>query len=153
MRLNAQIGDYEMDEVILDMGSKVNVLTKETWELMGKPMLRYSPIQLRLENQQRVSPMGILLDVPVDIDGVRSLADFKVIEIIDDTNAFPALLGMDWDFYNIAFINLKKKQMTFEGLLTGVKIPHNKGRHCPFSKSQLDSRTFGMTGSTRLWTH
>ena len=51
MRLNAKIGDYEMDEVILDLGSEVNVLTKQTWELMGKPKLRYSPIQLRLENQ------------------------------------------------------------------------------------------------------
>ena len=51
MRLNAQIGDYEMDEVILDLGSEVNVLTKQTWELMGKPKLRYSTIQLRLANQ------------------------------------------------------------------------------------------------------
>ena len=51
MRLNAQIGDDEMDEVILDLGSEVNVLTKQTWELTGKPKLRYSPIQLRLENQ------------------------------------------------------------------------------------------------------
>ena len=61
MRLNAQIGDYEMDEVILDLGSEVNVLTKQTWELMGKPKLRYSPIQLRL---------GRLSNVLVDIDGV-----------------------------------------------------------------------------------
>jgi hypothetical protein len=37
-------------------------------------------------------------------------------------------------------------------VLTGVKIPHNKGRHCPFRKSQLDSRTFGMEGSMGLWT-
>ena len=37
-------------------------------------------------------------------------------------------------------------------LLTGVKIPHNKGGHCPFRKSQLDSRTFGMAGLTGLWT-
>ena len=51
MRLNAQIGDYDMDEVILDLGYGVNVLTKHTWELMGKPKLRYSPIQLRLVNQ------------------------------------------------------------------------------------------------------
>ena len=51
MRLNAQIGDYEMDEVILDLGFEVNVLAKQTWELMEKPKLRYSPIQLRLANQ------------------------------------------------------------------------------------------------------
>ena len=32
MRLAAQVGEFEMDEVILDLGSKVNVLTKQTWE-------------------------------------------------------------------------------------------------------------------------
>ena len=51
MRLNAHIGDYDMDEVILDLGSEVNVLTRQTWELMGKPKLRYSPIRLILVNQ------------------------------------------------------------------------------------------------------
>ena len=104
-----------MDEVILDLGSEVNVLTKQTWELMGKPKLRYSLIQLRLANQQRVCPMGRLSNVPLDIDGVQSLTNFKVIEIIDDSNPFPALLGIDWAFDNLIVINLKKKQMTFEG--------------------------------------
>jgi hypothetical protein len=115
MRLNAQIGDYDMDEVILDLGSEVNVLTKQTSELMEKPKMRYSPIQLRLASQQRVNPMGRLLNILVDIDGVRSLANFEVIEIIDHSNPFPALLSIYWAFHNMAVINLKKKQMTFEG--------------------------------------
>ena len=51
MRLNAQIGEYDMTDVILDLGSEVNVLTKQTWEQMGKPTLGWSPIQLRLANQ------------------------------------------------------------------------------------------------------
>lgn len=106
MRLNAQIGDYDMDKVILDMGSKVNVLMRQTWELMGKPKLRYSLIQLRLVNQQRVSPMGRLSNILVDIDGVRSVADFEVIKNIDDSNPFLALLGIDWAFDNLAMINL-----------------------------------------------
>ena len=51
----------------------------------------------------------------VDIDGVQSLVDFEVIEIIDDNNPFLVLLCIDWDFDNLAVINLKKKKMTFEG--------------------------------------
>ena len=39
MRLHAQIGDYDMADIILDLGSEVNVLTKQTWEQMGKPTL------------------------------------------------------------------------------------------------------------------
>ena len=30
MRLNVVIGSYEMDEVVLDVGSEVNVITKQT---------------------------------------------------------------------------------------------------------------------------
>ena len=51
MRLSLQIGYYDTDEVILDLGSKVNILTKQHWELMGNTKLRYSPIHLRLANQ------------------------------------------------------------------------------------------------------
>ena len=51
MRLNAQIGEYDMSDVILDLGSEVNVLTKQTYEQMGMPTLDWSPIQLRLANQ------------------------------------------------------------------------------------------------------
>lgn len=70
MRLSAKIGDYNMDEVVLDLGSKVNVLMKLTWELIRRPKLRYSLIQLRLANQQRVCPMGRMSNMPMDIEGV-----------------------------------------------------------------------------------
>ena len=39
MRLTAQISEYEMDQVILDLGSDVNVLPKQTWQHMGRPTL------------------------------------------------------------------------------------------------------------------
>jgi hypothetical protein len=61
--LNAQIGYYEIDYVVLDLGSEVNVMTKQTWALMGKPKLIYSPIRLRMANQQAVSPFGRLKHV------------------------------------------------------------------------------------------
>ena len=43
MRLSAVIISYEMDEVILDLGSEVNVMTKQTWDIMAKPKLAFSP--------------------------------------------------------------------------------------------------------------
>ena len=44
MRLHAQVGEYDMKDIILDLGSEVNILTKQTWEQMGKPTLDWSPI-------------------------------------------------------------------------------------------------------------
>jgi hypothetical protein len=34
-RLNANIGDFNMGDIILDLGSEVNVLPKATWQCMG----------------------------------------------------------------------------------------------------------------------
>ena len=39
MRLTAKIREYEMDQVIVALGSDANVLLKQTWEQMGRPAL------------------------------------------------------------------------------------------------------------------
>jgi hypothetical protein len=50
----------------------------------------------------------------VDIDRVRTFADFEVIEIVDDSCPYPALLGIDWDFNNSTVVDLNKICMNFE---------------------------------------
>jgi len=42
--------------------------------------------------------MGHLYRVRVDIEGVSTLAKFEVIEIVDENNPYPMLLGIDWAF-------------------------------------------------------
>jgi hypothetical protein len=123
LNLNAQIGEYEIDYVVLDLGSEVNVMTKQTWELMGKPKLIYSPIRLHMANQQAVSSFGRLEHVPVDIDGVRTFADLQVIEIVDDNCPYLALLGIYWAFDNSTVVDLKKIHMKFEKVGLRVIAP------------------------------
>ena len=65
-----------MGDIIQDLGSEVNVLPKRTWEAMGEPQLGYSPIQLMLENQHKVVPLGILKGIPIDIDVICTMAYF-----------------------------------------------------------------------------
>ena len=62
---------------------------------MGRIALRWSLIQLRMANQQKIIPMGWLEGVTVDIEVVSALADFEVIDIVDDSNPYPMLLGID----------------------------------------------------------
>ena len=94
-RLNANMGD-----IILDLGSKVNVLPTKIWKCMGECTLGYSPVQLKLENQHRFLPIGRLKGVTVNLDGVCTKADFEVIEIVDNTTPYPTFLGLDWAFHN-----------------------------------------------------
>lgn len=51
---------------------------------MGIPNLVWSPIQLRLANQYIIYPIGRLKEVELNIEGVKTKADFEVIEIKDD---------------------------------------------------------------------
>jgi hypothetical protein len=55
-----------MGDIILDLGSEVNVLPKKTWKCMGETTLRYSHVQLKLENQHRFQPIGRLKGVTID---------------------------------------------------------------------------------------
>jgi hypothetical protein len=64
-----------MGDIILNLGSELNVLPKKTWQCMGEPTLGYSPIQLRLENKHRVLPIGRLKGVALYFDGVCTKVD------------------------------------------------------------------------------
>jgi len=47
----------------------------------------------------------------VDIEGASALADFEVIEIVDDNNPYATLLGIYWAIDMNGVINLKKWAM------------------------------------------
>jgi hypothetical protein len=98
-----------MGDIILDLGYEFNVLPNNTWQCMGEPTLGYSSVQLKLANQHRVLSIRRLKGVTIDLDGVRTKVDFKVIEIVDETT----LLGLDWEFDNQSIIKLKTRKMTF----------------------------------------
>ena len=83
-RLVSQLDEFEIKDVMLDLGSDVNILPKKTWEALGKPQFTYSPIQLRMANQYFIFPMGILENVEIYVVGVKIVADFEVIEIMGD---------------------------------------------------------------------
>jgi hypothetical protein len=37
--MKTELGGYETDGVMLDLGSDVNIFSKKSWEMMGKPKL------------------------------------------------------------------------------------------------------------------
>jgi hypothetical protein len=69
---------------------------------------------LKLENEHKFLLIGRLKGVTIDLDGVRTKDDFKVIEIVDGTTPYLAFLGLDWAFENQDIINLNMRNMTFK---------------------------------------
>ena len=65
-------------------------------------------------NQSKVLPIGILNQVHVEVEGLRTYAEFQVIDIVNDTNPYPALLRIDWEIENQTIIDFKKRILSFE---------------------------------------
>ena len=69
---------------------------------------------MQLVNQEKVLPIGRLSQVPVDVEGLRTFAEFEVINIVNDMNPYLVLLGIDWAIDNHSIINFKKRILSFE---------------------------------------
>jgi hypothetical protein len=50
----------------------------------------------------------------VNIKGVKSRVYFEVIEIMDDSDPYPTLLGIDWEFDNNVIFYMKKYKISFK---------------------------------------
>jgi hypothetical protein len=61
---------------MIDFVFDVNILPRKTWEAMGNPKIVYSPIQLFLENQYCIYPIGRLQNVEVDLARVKTMEFF-----------------------------------------------------------------------------
>jgi hypothetical protein len=54
---------------------------------------------------------------------LKKKVDFEVIDIRDESNQYPTLLGIDWAFENNAVLNLKKWKMFFETITLFLVMP------------------------------
>ena len=62
----------------------------------------------------KVQPIGWVSNLVVDVEGMRTRADFDVIEVVNGEGSYPALLGDVWANDSMAVITFKKWMMTFE---------------------------------------
>ena len=105
---------------------------------MGRPMLGRSPVQLWLANQAKVQPIIHVSNLIVDVEGMKTYAEFNVIEVVDDRGSYPALLGIGWANDIMAVINFKKQMMTFENQDIRVITPMDPNEGKKYIKPMKD---------------
>jgi hypothetical protein len=64
-------------EVIVDFGSQVNILPRETWIRLGKPLLQPTMNFLKLAYQRFIEPIGTLKSVITSIMGIPTRVILK----------------------------------------------------------------------------
>ena len=79
-QVDLQINELLIPKVVLDFGSQVNILTKNTWEKLGQPQLVKSEYYLKLADQGLIEPLGLCKNIETTIMGITIKTNFEVIE-------------------------------------------------------------------------
>ena len=71
-------------------------------------------MQLFLANQDKVQPIRPVSNLVIDVEGMKTYADFDVFEVVNGESSYPEPLGIGWANNSMEVINFKKQMMTFE---------------------------------------
>ena len=94
-RINARIEDFNID-CVLDEETQVNIMTEETWEILGKPIMVPSLGRIGLFKGNMITLCGRVTNVPIIIHGTSMEEEFEVIKFVKNNAPFPILLGKTW---------------------------------------------------------
>ena len=87
-----------IEGVQIDSGSDVNLMNADTMEEIGLTTMTTTLIILRMADQSRVKPLGILKQVLTTIGGIDFQIDYIVFKITESISSYPILLGRPWLF-------------------------------------------------------
>jgi hypothetical protein len=74
----------------------VNIMTKRTWEDIGRPAMIPSLGRIGLFKGKMVNLCGKLTQIPMNANGTLTEEDFKIFKFIENNASFTMLLGKPW---------------------------------------------------------
>ena len=90
------IGKNVVDDVVLDNGSGVNVITEEERRRLGLLKPSSAPFNLKMANETIAKPTGLLRDVKIHIHGIPYIVTLTVIDCQTIKWDYSMLLGRPW---------------------------------------------------------
>jgi hypothetical protein len=91
----ARIGDFDID-CVLDEETHVNMMTKRTWETLGKPRMIPSLGGIGLFRGKLITLCERLTQISMSAHGTSTEEDFEVVKFIENNAPFSILLGKPW---------------------------------------------------------
>jgi hypothetical protein len=87
------IGIGTLQNVLLDGGSGVNMITEEERLRLGLPASQAAPYRLRMADQTVVEPVGLIRNIKIHIHGIPYFISLTVICNTKVNDAYSMLLG------------------------------------------------------------
>eukprot|EP00253_Pinus_taeda_P012743 PITA_12743 len=91
-----QIQGYTFPNTLVDLGAAINIMTTETYRVLGIINLEPTSTLSELVNKSIVRPQGTLQDVTISIDSVEYIVDFLAINPRNRLYGHPLILGQPW---------------------------------------------------------
>jgi hypothetical protein len=80
----------------LDEEIQINIMTEDTWKILGKPTVVPSLGRIGLFKGKMITLCGRITNVPIIVHGTSTEEEFEVIKFVGDNAPFPLLLGKTW---------------------------------------------------------
>jgi hypothetical protein len=93
--INEIIKYFDIDSV-LDEETQVNIMTEDTWEILGNPAVIPSLGRIGLFKGNMVTLCGRVTNVSIIVHGTSTKEEFEVIKSVGNNAPFPLLLGKNW---------------------------------------------------------
>jgi hypothetical protein len=93
--LEARIRDFDIDCVLYEE-TQVNIMTKRTWELLGKPAMTPSLGGIGLFRGKMINLCRKLTQISINVNGTLTEEYFEIIKFIENNTPFIMLLGKCW---------------------------------------------------------
>ncbi|MCO5568732.1 hypothetical protein L7F22_022431 [Adiantum nelumboides] len=95
-RLTVSILGHIFSRIIVDGGSRINMMPEFTILALGLQPTHPAPFTVTLADQRTVYPVGIVEKVPLKVQEFTFNLDFVVVSLPQVERGFPLLIGRPW---------------------------------------------------------
>jgi hypothetical protein len=134
-RVDLEINEVLIKQVVVDFGSQVNILPRETWIRLGRSALAPTLNYLKLVNQRLIEPIGILRNVDTQIMGIPTQVNFEVIDLVNGMSTYVAIVVWPWGRKMKENISLEKDRIELKGDGRKIIIPLDEKEGKPWIES------------------
>lgn len=94
--LEVKYAGMQIHGALLDGGSGVNILPESVCRKLGITDFENAPFQVRMADQRRIQPLGIIRGKILEVSGLKFDVNFVVLRLEESEKHYPMILGRPW---------------------------------------------------------
>ncbi|XP_014515293.1 uncharacterized protein LOC106773117 [Vigna radiata var. radiata] len=111
--ISCTIGNCEIGKTLVDLGANINLMPLSVLKKIGGLQVKYTIMILQMVDKSTKNPYGVMEDVVAQIDKLKFLVDFVVMEIGEDVE-IPLILGKPFMKTTKVVINVDEGMLTLK---------------------------------------